>query len=317
MQQEAEINYLEIFRESFRVIWQKKMLCVFGFFIMLGSGMNGFTSDWEKMEGFQPKSLLGNIIGNEFLLAFLFLFFLLVVFLLVALRIIAQASLITAVGNENQPKEFSFSFLFRQGKTHLKKLFLLDILFAVSLLVFLFVLLLPVISLVLAKSKLLALLVGMFALLIFIPVYILAYFVKKFAYMYIVLSNLSIRSSIESAYKIFKDNIGKVLLFTLFLLGIGLLFGIALIASLLIAGLPLLLIGAILSLIFAKAGLYFSIGFGILLLVIIFAVAQSFIETFGQISWTLLFKKLAGIKISQEESEEKIITEETMEPERA
>ncbi|HAV11726.1 MAG TPA: hypothetical protein DCX32_04285 [Candidatus Moranbacteria bacterium] len=312
-----EVNYLEIFKKSLQATWRKKLLWFFGFFILIGSGGNGFVFNWKPSETFTPGNILEGLVANKLLLSISILLILVLMIALTALKIIGQAAIIIFSGYINPNKEIGFSALFKKGKHFLWKLLLLDVLFAFSLLILLVTLSLPVVFLVFVKSNLLALFIGISALLILIPVYVLAYFIKRFSYIYIVLSDLDIKSSIENSYIIFKDNILRCLIFSMLLIGSGIILGLFLISLMVVIGMPLILLGLALSFVFSKIGLYFSLGAGLLLVGTIFLLSQSAFEAFRQIAWTFFFKELAGMKIEKAEMVASPVAEEMPKPEQA
>lgn len=311
-------DYLKIFKDAFFITWKKKILLIFGFFAMIASGGNGFFFSWKESEKNSFENFSNQLINNGFLIAMSLALVLIILFLLLSLRLISQAAIIYFVGNTKQETAATFSTLFKKGRRYLWKLLLLDMIIIIFLFLLFFLLVLPVVFLFSIKSNLLALLVGTLAVCIFIPLSILAYFVKKFAYIYIILSRLSIGSAVESAYTVFKNNLAHILLFTLFLFVVGIISGFSLILILFLPAMPFLLLSALLSLIFSKIGLYFSIGLGILIFGSIFILFQTILETFSQVAWVLFFKKIAGIKIEEETVPEMIsLKEPQIKPESA
>jgi len=287
--EQKNISYLEIFKESFRITWENKFLWFFGFFIMAGTATNSFI--WE----------LGDIQKDWFFIMTISVFFLAFFLLLSVGKIIGQTAIIIFSGKETLDKNIGFRKLFKKSSRFIWKLLLLDLLLAMVILLVASTLSVPVIFLIFAKSELSAFIVGLFALVIFIPLATLAFFIKKFSYIYIILSDLDILNSIENSYLLFKKNIIESLMMLFFLLLAGLACALALFITLVIVGMPLIFVVFSLSLIMPKIITVFIATIFIAITTLIFITVRSIFETFGQISWTLFFKNIAGIKIDEKE----------------
>lgn len=294
------MNYLDIFKKSFLSTWKNKILWIFGFFVLIGSASNGLLLDWKESVNFIKNKIPENLFENGFFLVILFLLFLIIFLLLTAIKILGQASLIGFAGNINSGKKAEFSTLFKNGRARLRKLIFLEILYILFLSALLATLSIPIIFLILAKSDILAFVIGLSAMLIFLPAWLVVHFIKKFSYIHIVLSDISIKDSIEYSHLTFKKNISKTLLFSVLLIVGGTLLGMSLLTIIFMLGIPLFIFGLAVSLVVSSSILYFLIGIIASLFVLMVFTTNSFFEAFRQISWVLFFQELAGAKMETE-----------------
>ncbi len=211
------------------------------------------------------------------------------------ISLVAKAGLIKSVNLISQKKEVNFKSGWQSGKKYLGKLFLLSILFFAATFAVVIVLALPVAYLVATKSWAGAVLVGILAIAIFIPLIFIFSFTKTYAEFYIVLGNLRLRSAIETGYDLLLKNLGSSIIFALLLIAIGIVAGIILLP---VAGI------AVLILVPAGAVFYYlnKIAFGIYIALAVFLfltailLVSSIFQTYRTTAWTLFFRKIAKVE---------------------
>jgi len=306
-----KINYLEIFKKAWNIAWNNKYLWWFGFFITLGSGVNVFNfnfpsnSKWQETEGLQKMAenfFSRNwpwIVGGIALL-------LVVLFILAIIKIISQAGLIIEA-NDIEKEKGSFWKGFKKGKKYFWKIFLVDILLGFLILAIILIMILPIIFLFYIGSVISGIISAILAVFIIIPLAILVSFLIKYAHFYIILFQLKIFSSIESAYFLFKKNLWPSIIMSLLFIPIGFILALIFIFSALMIGLAFLIIGFVLYFTLGLLGTTIAIILGTVVLFTAMLLISSAYKVFAEISWLLFFKEIATTK------EEKLVEEKSVE----
>jgi len=302
------INYLEIFKKAWKITWQNKYLWWFGLFMMLGSGgsMNGGTfssgsndSSGNVEEFFQKAETF--ISDYLFWIIVIAVAAFLLLILLWVLRIIAQAGLIKIFQNVELVKEYTFGKGMKMGKEYFWRLAGMSVLLNFSVTMVVIVMIIPIAFLFYLKSYILAVLSGIIAAIILIPLLVAASFLGKYGQFYVVVSNLPIRTSLEMAYAIFRKNILPSIVMSLLFIPIGIIMVVGFVALVIVLLLVFVLLGFLFSLIFGKVGIMLAVALGVLIcLGAIFFVGAGY-QVFWQASWWLFFQEIAGIKITDEE----------------
>jgi len=326
MNKKKEIKYLQILKDSWRIIWNNKYLWWFGFFIALGSG-GGFNSqlpmnnngDWEEKTEAGREEILSFINSHFEWIATGLIILAAIAIALLVLRIISQAAIIKSVDDIEKGGGSNFSIGFKKGRKYFWKLLAIDLILGFFTLGILIVLFLPVVFLFHAKSYIAASLLLILAILIFIPLVILVSFLKKYAHFYLVLAKSGIGSSIENAYQVFRKNILSSLIMALLLLVIGVIAGIAMVMLILPLALVFIFMGLILYLLLAKIGIFIAAVLGVLILILIIFLLSSIVTSFYQTAWLLFFQEIAALKSKEVagELENKIVEEKVPNVEKA
>jgi hypothetical protein len=297
-----EFPYIEILKNAGSLVWQNKFLLWFGVLISLGSGFDlGRIGNNDTAKN-QAEEFVKS---NWQVIALLVLVMLIVFIALFLISLIGRAGLIKSVNQLSTGGKTSFKKGWLQGKKYIKKLFQLYLLFFLTAFIIVAILALPVIYLALIHSYISAVLVGILAIAILIPLIVIIALVNIFSEIYIVLSDLRIFSAIEAGYNLLVHNLKKTIIFGL------LLFIVQIVAG--IAYLPVVLI---LLIIFVPAGYLFyalsSISFILFLIVavpmalaILIAVA-AIIQAYTNTAWVLFFQEIAK---SKEPETEKVVEE--------
>lgn len=309
-----KVDYMGILKRSCKISWRNKYLWWFGFILALGRvGMNfnapiGSNGTEEIDESYVER--ITDFFDRYWGIMFIALGVLaILVIILIILKIISRAGLIKSVSGINKGEEYNFKKGFSQGKKYFWKLFFTSLLISLFFLVVLAVVVSPVVFLIVLKSYPLAIFLGILALLIIITLSIIVAFIKQYAYIYLVLSDIGVRPAIENAWQLFRNNLVKSILFALLLIAIGIIVGIGMFMVIFVLALIFLLVGLLLYLMLAKVGIAIAVGLGLLALLAAMLLIQSVFETFRQASWVLFFKEIATVEEDDVVKEPEVIKE--------
>ncbi|OGI25100.1 MAG: hypothetical protein A3J76_02630 [Candidatus Moranbacteria bacterium RBG_13_45_13] len=218
--------------------------------------------------------------------------------ILFLISLVGKAGLIRSVDLIAQNKKTAFRAGWREGKKYLWRLVKLFFLFFLAMMIIIFVLAIPVIYLAVSGSWIGALLVGLLAVAIFIPLVFILALTNIFAEFYIILSDLPVWGAVETGYNLLLKNIGSSIIFGLLLLAVNVA-----------AGLLFLPVIGIILLIFVPAGILFfymsKIVFGIFLFfaILLFIACVLFISsvflTYKTTAWTLFFREIAKVETEE------------------
>jgi hypothetical protein len=267
----------------------------FGLLIALGSP-GSFNLDLQNKGLDGKESSVMTFFENHWQAALALILVLVVVgIILFLISLVAKAGLVKSANLIAQKKETTFKSGWHSGKKYLGKLFLLAILFFIATSVVVIVLALPVAYLVAIKSWVGAVLVGILAVAIFIPLIFIFALTKTYAEFYIILGNLRLRSAVETGYNLLLKNVGNSIIFALLLVAVGI-----------VASLVLIPVAGITVLILVPAGIAFyylnKVVFGIYLAiaVLLFLAAilliSSIFQAYRTTAWTLFFRKIAKVE---------------------
>jgi len=298
-----EINFFKIIKESFALAWQKKYLWLFGLFITLGS-IGSFNFSFEPEKNAEDKEVIEKI--HSFIISHLPLFITIAIILALLfilfflLSILGRGSLIKSIALELEDKKSNFKLGLNSGKKYFKNLFNLVLLSFLFIFGILIVMALPIIFLFKTGVTIPAIILSVLAVLIFIPLLFLLYFLINLGQIYIVLGDLSLKQSIENAYILFKKNmlVNLVLIFILWFVKITLFIAVAILL------IPVIIIfalfGLLLYFLFKLVGIIIAVSLGALALICIFFIVNSFYEVLRQAVWIKFFQKIAKPKPTKE-----------------
>ena len=299
-----QVAYLEIIKQAAKITWQNKFLWIFGFFSLLGTSFSfKWTADDEKTSQVEEtvtsfmQQHTGIFIGICIVLVILYIVF-------IILKLIGNAAIIKSANNIAVYSQSTFSKIFSEVKKYVWSMFLLEAIVTISLLVIFFVMLIPILLLFSLKAYVPAVLALLVAIVIIIPLAVIAYFLQKYGYFYIVLGNMKTRMALESAYGIFRKNVKESLLMGL--LGIVLNMAVAAVAfaCLLAMAIAIVPFGFLAYWVFSKTGVIAVVIIAGVIILGILAVALSWYASFVQTFWVLFFQQ-----ISLEKKEKKTIEE--------
>ena len=164
----------------------------------------------------------------------------------------------------------------------------------------------PVIYFVAIKFWFGAILVGIFAIAIFIPLIFIFSLTKIYAEFYVVLSDLRIRSAIETGYGLLVKNIGHSIVFGLLLIAVSIVASIVLLP---VAGIALVILIPTGIAFFYLSKIAFAIFLAVAILLFLAAIlfVSAIFQTYKTAAWTLFFQEIA--KVEKPETEKIAETE--------
>ncbi|MDD5397061.1 MAG: hypothetical protein PHW24_03300 [Candidatus Moranbacteria bacterium] len=308
------IKYFDILKKALLMTWNNKFLWVFGLLIFLGSLFSNVNVDTNKLSN-QNYVSFGSHPG---IVGFVSVAMLLLIAALFLLRIVSMAAIIKSVSDINLYKQLKIKNILQESRVFLWRIFLLEIIIGLTLLAVALVLSIPVVYLFALNAKALAWIALVGAIVIILPLLVLAYYLRRYAIIYIVLGNFKIRISLEAAYLMFEKNSKKSLLMGV----VSIFLGIAFCATLIAAGLLLLILlspfGLIAYFVFAKVGLMAISILGAFIGALLMLAMFSWYEVFLQAVWVFFFQEIGfekqkeAKKVENLESEVEIPSPETV-----
>lgn len=315
----TSINYIEIIKKAFGMVWQNRYLWWLGFF-MAFSGIGLRTSNFSSSKETSPENMekIWNFISaNLSWIIPLAVFLILLLILFLVLGTIARAGVIRSVEKIEKKENFGFKEAMKEGKKYFWKFLFLGIALSIALILILTIMAIPIALLFSAHSYIIGGILTFIAILIFVPLAVIFIFIKSFGQIYLVLGNLSLRSSIENGYHLFLKNIKKSIVMSLIFILISMLLCFAVLLSILAFVIIFGLLGLLLFLVLKIIGIIIAAGLAILVLLVFFLIVSSFFQAFSQIAWVLFFKEIAAPKVEEvleEIAQEEILKQKTPEP---
>lgn len=319
-----KINYLELIKKAWSIAWKNKYLWWFGLFLSLGGGW-GFNFNIPGRGGWadrlETKEKIADLFARyrEFVLAGIVLWVILGIIFFV-LKLISHAGIIKTLSKIDRNEKGNFREGFREGKKYFWRLLGLNLIIgflAAGIFIILFV---PVMFLFYLGSWALGIVALLFAISIFIPLIILASFLAKYAYFYIVLSDLKIFPSIERSYQIFRGNILSSIIMALIFIPVSIALSLTILISIVLIGLVFLIPGIISYLTLSYSGVYAISAIGLFCVLAWIFLLGSVYQTFYQTAWFLFFKEIASVKeelIKETEKEKEVAEKIIPSPEEA
>jgi hypothetical protein len=309
-ERKSQPDFMGIFMQAAKIVWSNRFLLWFGLLISLGSpGSFNFSPSGNDFSG---NDAAKNYMSNHwqiFIAATIVALAIGILFLVLSL--IAKAGLIKSVNLVTINKKTNFRKEWKEGKKYLWNLFKQFIIFLLAGIILLLVLAIPVIYLVANQLWLWALLIGLLAIAILIPIIFVLAFTNIFAQFYIVLSDLPTWSAIETGYNLLIKNLSNSIIFALLFLVVDILLGIIMLP---IAGITLVILVPAGFLFYAlnKIVFGFYLAFAIMAALAILLFFAAIFNAFKTTAWTLFFKELAKPKkeetepVSEKETPEEI-----------
>lgn len=304
-----QIPFLEIFKRAGLIIWQNRFLLWFGFLIALSSPGNFYIGK-NNQDFNKQQEKIKNFFEIHWQIAAIFmLIFIAIGIILFLISLVAKAGLVKSVNSISRNKKMNFSKGWHSGKKYLRKLFWLSILFSLTIFVIVVTLAIPVVYLFASQSWVSAVLIGLLAIAIFIPLIFIFVIIKAFAEFYIILSDLQVRNAIEAGYELLIKNFGNSIIFTLLLIAINIVAAFLLLPVATIAIL-LLIPSGIIFFYLSKIAFAFFLAFAILIFMTVILFVSSVFQTYKTSAWTLFFCEIA--KAEKPETEK--VTEKIEKP---
>jgi hypothetical protein len=312
------MNYGDLIRDAFRITLRNRYLWFFGFFVG-GTGSNfggNFSSGNINPGNFDPggfqrsdAGLSGltaqvgqEVLGPAVLVPIIVVVALLLVLLFIIMAIISQGALADSVAAIDRGEGRQFGSVFASGTGNFWRVLGFDIVFFLIALGLLMAISIPVALLVgstfvVTQSTgariLVAVVVGIPAILLLIAVFISLSIIGQYALRDIVVRRERVLGSVGSGYSLFRHNIGRSLLLWLIQLGLFIGIGIAFLLLLLIVVLVLALPVIALAVAgYTTSAIIAAVVEGLLILLPILLVGTSAIGTFSHAYWTLAYLRL-------------------------
>ncbi len=242
------MDYGQLFRRGWEIVWQNKFLFVLGFLAALGAGGSGrgssnFNNSIPSGSDSFPPEMITQVtdfwaeFGGLMIGLFCFFFILGIVFWLI--RLAAQGGLIESVDRIEAGEKMSFGTAFSAGVARIGGLVGLNLVihspFYLFGLIFAGVGFSVLASLLGGENALndaagglisvFAICVGLLACLMF-PLGLIITFVYPFAQRGLLLKQMGVVESIRHGWQVVRDNVGDVILLAVAFLVIGFLFGL-------------------------------------------------------------------------------------------
>ena len=303
------IPYFEILKRALLITWKNKFLWVFGFFISLGSGMSNASwnpgGDSAKSE-MQMTDFINFIKNHPHIFAGIIFAIIFLAIILLILRIISSAGIIKAASNIAVYGQSTIRGIFSETKKYFWPLIIIEVAVGLAVFTIIFIMFMPIVYLFLLKSYALGAALLISAILISIPLVILACYIRKYAFFYIIIGNIKMKMAFESAYVLFRKNIKESLLMGIIAIAIN----VAIIIPVFIFLLAFILLcapfGLAAYLVFAKTGAFIVLIVGVIFGIIIFLIFFSGYATFIQTAWVLFFQQISLEKKDEKKVIEKI-----------
>jgi hypothetical protein len=300
------IQYLDILKRALMLTWKNKFLWFFGFFIVLsflisnaGANMSALSEKSDRLqiaENFmQSHSLVFLIIGPIFII---------IILGFALLRFAAAAGIIKSVNNIAIYRQSTIKAIFSEVKKYIWQLFLLEVLTGIVLGIIFVILLAPATYLLMLKAEKLAVFSFMIAALIFAVLAVIAYYLRRYSYFYIILGNMKTKMALESAYALFGKNIRESLLMGVVTIAVGMAMVAIIFVFVTISGVVIISLALATDLLIAETGARVLLAAGAIAWMIFLLIVFSWYAAFNQTIWVLFFQE-----ISLEKQKEKIIAE--------
>ncbi|MFA6383585.1 MAG: hypothetical protein WCX17_04120 [Parcubacteria group bacterium] len=301
----SNINYLSILKKAWSITWSNKYLWWFGFFIALTSTGNIFTysNDNEKSTQWINQQMSDLIAAHGGLVISGILFALVICIILLVMRILSRGALIEGTAKAAKGEKGNFTQGVKNGKKYFWRIFLISFLVQLAMATIAILIATPIVFLFMTKSYVLGALLTLVGILIIIPLFILAFFLENFAFIYVVLSNISMVDAIENSYNLFRKNMGSSVVMALIFLPISIIIGLASIMLFLFLAIIFLVIGLVFFFIFGKIGAIMIVVLAAISILLLFFGVRSIYETFYQAAWVFFFHEIASPKIEEKIAE--------------
>lgn len=311
--------YRQILKQAWTIVWHNRFLWIFGFFAaILGTG-GVFEALFKASERLSEKTptistVLSQIFQAEnlkryyetlkilfskeewipFTISILITLGVLAVSLVfIWLAVISATSLINASQKIFQGEGTTFGDEFRASKKYLWPVLGL---FVTAKIIILGLLLLISWPMIYPMESLLKIILIFIVFVGFITLSLIIYFITIYAAAYIILRGKRFCSALKESINLFLNNWLISLEMAVLLFLINLLFGLAFILSVIIVGMPILLLVLIFFLLKWSLGVSLILFLGVLILSLFLIILGSFFTAFQYSCWTLLFVRLTSGK---------------------
>lgn len=308
-----KFDYFRVLEKAWKIVWRNKFLWVLGLGVFTAnvfSNIRWFGND-EKIlnQGQDFASVLPAtpaILFSGLLLLTVF----------IVLRFWSMVGIYQSVSYLEHDNKITLLEAFKEAKYFLRPVLSIWFVINILLLVVSFVLFFPVAILVSWKSYVLGTAVGIAAFLIFLPVFIIAAYVEKYGYFYVIFSKLNVPEAMESAYQLFAKKVVPSIVMSAALLIIWLLAAFGITILLVVVALFALIPGISLYALLGNGGIAIVALPALIFILSVILLTGAVFEAYRHTIWTLFFRKIAAAPISEKEKvkAEKVREEKIAEP---
>lgn len=326
-------EYYEAAKAGFMRVWLNRYLWFWGIFLPVGFGVNAnynfnsrdFSSG-ENVDGYVQDFFVDirNFISEYAIWIILgVLLFLMILVLFWILSAVARSGVIQVLAGLQNPKEgitYTFKTVWQKGKQRFVSIMMIDVIVGFSMMLILIILAAPIVFLVIQGRFGGAVLLGLLAFLLYIPLVLLSVFLRQVGVIVAVLSKTPAIRAIETAYIYVKGNIKEALKLLLTIIVLGIVQGIATFAAVL----PVIVIAIGVALFFVgfsggddftdsnnRIVLIIAIALVVILILAIFLLIKSIFSLWVQDLWLWWTKKVGSI-VSVSKDEDEVEVEETV-----
>ena len=304
------LPYKKLLKQAWQIVKTNRFLWLFGLFLFWGNILNFvFSQSNDSSQAINPSAQdltnwFNNHIGIALLLFVVIILFLVIMFVL---NYRAKAGLILSVSAivKKQPTGFKKELI--AGKKYFWRLVGISILLILAMFLLGLILGGPVILLLNAQLYFRAAILGLFALIILLPLTILLSLMQTTAPLFTVLHDFGIRDSLNASFDLISQTWSVLLVYGFLLLGISIIGFIGSILGLSILSVPFVILSYF---VYYKVGLTLAMicaSTGLIIGIIFFLMAQAFIALYVQTAWVLAFMEIVKPIIIK--SPEAIVTE--------
>lgn len=314
---QKQIDYVSIFKDAWKLVWNNRFMWILGFFMMLGGGLSGISFDEKQLDYGKVHGPL-NYLQEHLILAFSLIFLAVIISLsLYVLALLSRVAVIKGTTETAIYSQLKLGKILSNSWNFFWRMLLLDLIFFLALFGVVISLVLPVVILFSIKAFVAGFLMSFIALVILLPILVGAYFVKKFAGLGIVMADLKIRHSIESGYTALVTNGKKSIIMGLLMVAISCLIFVAIIAIIITVVVQGMVAGTIG---YSLFGIWGIVPVAVILLGVMIAsliFAASLIQSWTVVVWTLFFQEISAVKLEEKVGEIETIDEvaESIQPE--
>lgn len=227
-------EYYEAIKAGFWRVWHNRYLWFWGLFLPAGAGMNNNFNFGAEEESMDFEKYMGDVSNflNDYLtwIVLGIAISLAIIIGLWVLSAIARVGVILALDelqDPTRPATFNFSKVWLEGKKKIVTILKIDITIGLAMLLILIILAAPVVALAFQQVLGGAILLGLLAIALFIPLVFLSSFMKKIAVVMCALSEVPALEAIEKSYRYVIKNFKEALKMLLSLIVLGLAQGLA------------------------------------------------------------------------------------------
>lgn len=313
-----KIDFSDIFKSAWKITWRNRYLWWLGFFMFSGSGLGNFSYRGSGQDqALDPQlAVFLNFLQNHLALVRVAFLGLAILFLtLLVLGMFSRAAAIRSINDLQLYRNLGLWRLLKVGANYFWKILFLEILLAVGTFFLILILVVPTAVLFYLKAWALGIFLALWALAILLPALFLLYILRQYATLFLVLTDCPIGESLKKAYGLFKLKIKESLLMALWLILSGFAFGFLVLASLLPVALVFLLVGLILYIFLAQAGILVALILAALVWLGLVLYFGSLYEIFKQSAWVIFFKEISLLKIEEKKEEAEKVSQVVPSPE--